>query len=235
MDYELITCDVCKTKKKMPNVPWYEGRTKKEINICSVCGKYICFKCYDNAEKCYEDAGQDCFDGCRFCDENSPDYISHYIPLHSNVDAVLRHPYSNETPIYPPLIEHKNWNPTFDRCMKALDSIFAVQFHLESTIIKIFGHDSYCNYMTGNAIYPQDFPPVLHLIKFFCKNPELAHHKKVQSQMSLRLKDVNKLMDTYCSSTIETKLGKANHCFKAKKADIKLKNKYLRALQLKLC
>lgn len=138
-----------------------------------------------------------------------------------------------ETPIYPPLLEHKCFKPTFDRCMKDLNSIFDVQFHIESKVIRIYGNDSYQNYITGYALYAEDYPEVLRLIKFFCKNPELAHHKKVQCQMLLRLKDVNKLMDTYCSSTTETKLGKANHCYKATKPEIKLRNKYHRKCGLK--
>lgn len=48
------------------------GKYEKNIHQCCECKSKICGKCYISATICYEDADQQCYDMCRFCDTDSP-------------------------------------------------------------------------------------------------------------------------------------------------------------------
>ena len=122
----------------------------------------------------------------------------------------------------------------YKRVVKDLDAIFSVDFHLNSEHILIVGEDSYERYMHENAInFHDDYSIVLKHIKTLCKYPEIAHHKKILKQIKYRTINLPNFLQKYCTSSDEYKLGKKNHCYKAKHAEIKLRNKYHRKCNLK--
>lgn len=125
-------------------------------------------------------------------------------------------------------------NKNYELVVKDLKNIFNVKFHLNSEHILVVGDDSYERYMHENAInFHDDYGVVLKYIKSLCKFPEVARHKKIMEQIHYRTINLPQFLDKYCSASVDTKLGKKNHCYKATCADIKLRNKYHRKCNLK--